>query len=93
MAESQAVHRQHLEKRALDSNINAQTRGQYLAFAIVMVAIIGGFVLIWNDKDTFGIAAILGSLASLVAVFVVGRTKQKQELTKKAEAFGPRPTQ
>lgn len=58
-----------------------------------MVAIVGGFALIWNGKDAIGISSIIASLIGLVTVFVIGRSKQKRELSDKAEAFGPKPIQ
>lgn len=93
MAERQSEHRQNLEKLVVDSNSRAQARGQYLGFIIVMVAIVGGFALIWNGKDTIGISSVIASLIGLVTVFVIGRSKQKRELSTKAGAFGPKPVQ
>ena len=91
MAERQSAHRQSLEKSVVDAGCSAQVRGQYLGFAIAMTVVLGGFTLIWNGKDAVGLSAIITSLVSLVGVFLYGRSQQKRELTKKADAFGPRP--
>jgi len=62
-----------------------------MGFIIALVVIVGGFILVWNDKNWQGLLAIIASLGSLVTTFFVGRRQQKKELETKAESFGPRP--
>ena len=50
---------------------------------IALAAITGGIYLIANDKPVSGLVSILGTLAALVSVFVIGRWKQVTELAEK----------
>lgn len=87
MAEEQAAHRRGLEKTAVEANAWSQKAGPVFGFIVAMTAILGGFVLVFYGHSTYGIAAIITALASLAAVFVVGRWKQGQERADKADAF------
>ncbi len=89
MAEQQAMHRQHLEKLVLGSNATAQKWGLGCAFIIAMSAIWGGVWLSLKGMSGEGLAAIIGALVALVAVFVYGKADQKKELQKKAEELIP----
>lgn len=85
MAELQSEHRQYLEKSVIDSNIQDSKRGQYFAFILALVLIIGGFYLIANDKDAYGISLIIGSAATLVGIFIYGRKSERKEREEKRE--------
>jgi len=58
-----------------------------LGFVIAMTAVVGGIVLIVKGRDAYGLASIIGALASLAGVFIYGKSKQKKELDAKAEDF------
>lgn len=87
MAESQAVHRQELEKTALKAQISSEKRGQWLGFFIALAFIAGGVYLIATGKSTAGLTVIGCDLAALVGVFVYGKRSQSKELSRKAEPF------
>jgi len=87
MAEQQSKHRQGLERTVVDSNAFVQKLGPFLGFFVAVTAVIGGIFLILKGKDGYGLAAIIGALASLAGVFIYGKSKQKKELEEKAEAF------
>ena len=87
MAEEQAAHRRALETRVIAENLAAERRGQIFAFALALVAIVIGGVLIYLGKDAGGLTAIVGALASLVAVFVYGRRKDAEERRRKRADF------
>jgi uncharacterized membrane protein len=87
MAERQSAHRERLESRVVDGNVKNQTRGSYFAFIISIVSIVGGFFLIHEGKNAQGLAAIIGSLASLAAVFFYSKHTQKKERIEKAAAL------
>ena len=52
-----------------------------------MTAILGGIWLISIGKETTGLVAIVTAIASLVGVFVYGKSEQKKELEKKSQAM------
>ncbi len=85
MAESQAEHRQHLEKTVIGGNVKAERLGQIFAFILGALAIVGGVVLIALGKDVQGLVAIIGALASLAGVFIWGRWRQERERDKKRQ--------
>ena len=87
MAEQQLAHRHALETRAIDGKLTAQRNGQALGFVMVLAALIVGGALIAFDKDVSGLTAIVGALASLVAVFVYGRRKDAEERRGKRADF------
>jgi len=85
MARSQATHRRDLEKVVILSKIGNERLGQIFAFILAAGSIGGGVLLAWNGKQTAGVSAIVGALASLLTVFLVGRRKQSQDLRDKRE--------
>jgi uncharacterized membrane protein len=87
MAEQQSKHRQGLERTVVDSNAFVQKVGPFLGFIVAMTAVGGGIELILKGKDGYGLAAIIGALASLAGVFIYGKSKQRKELDTKAEDF------
>lgn len=87
MTERQLAHRHALESRVVDGKLAAERTGQRLAFALVLSALIVGGGLIAFDKYTGGLTAIIGVLASLVAIFVHGRRKEAEERRQKRADF------
>ena len=81
--QKQAEHRMELEKTVISSGISNAKRGQIFAFTIAMTALLGGFALLFLDKNILGITSILGSLAALVGVFIYGKKKKKDERIQK----------
>jgi len=88
MAEMQQVHRHSLEISVVRRNLEAQIRGQFMAFGVSVLVIAGGFGLIAFGKDAYGIAAVIGALTSLVIVFVTGRLFQARERREKRHKAG-----
>jgi uncharacterized membrane protein len=81
MAERQATHRQDLEKTAITSNRKRELTG--LGLLIALSAIACGTYLAIYDKSVAGLGTIIGTVASLVAVFIYGKYTQKKELDQK----------
>lgn len=90
MAEKQSAHREALEARVVAGNVASQARGSHYAFIICLVTIIGGFVLIGMGKSIYGVSAVIGSLATLAAVFVVAKRDQRKERVDKTTALEER---
>lgn len=83
MADRQMQHRHGLENRVVDSNIKLAKRGQIFAYSLGVIGLGGGMFLIHAGLELWGGTAFLGSLASLIAVFIYGQKKQEKELTEK----------
>jgi uncharacterized membrane protein len=87
MAERQSEHRESLESKVVDANLASQKNGSLRAFILALIVILGGIYLMATGKDGWGFAAIIGSLASLVAIFAIGKVEQKKEREAKAAAL------
>lgn len=82
---SQSAHRQYLEKTVIEGDSKRANRGQVLAFVLGMTVIAGGFWLISVGKDAFGIAAIIGALATLLTAFFAGSKIRSSERQRKMQ--------
>lgn len=87
MAEQQSRHRQEMEKMVIQGNISSQKIGTILGFIIVMGAMGGGFWLTYIGLSAYGIASILGALATILSVFLWGKHEQRRDLQQKTDAF------
>jgi uncharacterized membrane protein len=90
MAERQSTHRESLEAQVVAGNVAAQARGSHYAFILCLVALIGGFALIFTGRNVSGLVSIIGSLTALASVFVYGKIQQKNERKEKASALTSR---
>ncbi len=54
----------------LRSDAQARARGQWMAFLVALVIIIGGIWLIYKGKQWEGLVAVLTPLATLVGIFI-----------------------
>ena len=86
MAESQSEHRQRLEARVIESNTKSQERGVLYAFLLCLVAMVGGFTLIFTGRNVDGLVAIVSSLAGLASVFIYSKHEQRKERVEKQNA-------
>ena len=84
MAERQSDHRIGLEKRVIDRQLQDSRLGQYLGFAVALLFLAAAYSLGMNNHEW--LAGTLGgsTMVSLVAVFVIGKKKQNQDLQLKA---------
>ena len=83
MAERQSAHRQQLENAVISANCDSQRRGPVFGFILASMVIVIGGLLVWNDKDLAGLAALLGALAAIVIPFLVSKRRQQSELEEK----------
>lgn len=85
MAEEQATHRKELERKVIESDIERSKWGQILGFAIAIVGLaVSGFVAVYGNAIAGGIIGI-GTLASLVGVFMYGATTRSKERIEKRQ--------
>ena len=85
MVERQTEHRQRLESRAVDGNLAAQSRGQWMALVVVIAGFAGGVTLIALGKPTEGLAALFGPLSTTVALLLYTRNAQTRERADKLQ--------
>lgn len=85
MAEGQFAHRTELEKKVINSDIARSKYGQVLGFIIAIVGLfVSATVSIYGNAITGGIIGV-GTLASLVGVFMYGFRSREREISKKRE--------
>jgi len=73
MAEKSLMHRQWMEKEALNASYKIESRGQHYALIVSLVGLIGGMVLINNGHEFSGFFLSGVTLIGLAYVFVTGR--------------------
>jgi uncharacterized membrane protein len=79
MAEEQSTHRRELEKKVINSDISQSKRGQILGFIISITGLlVSAFVAVYGSAIAGGIIGI-GTLASLVSVFMYGSKTRSEE--------------
>lgn len=86
MAEEQSFHRKELERKVIDSDIARSKWGQILGFVIAVSGlVVSAVVAIFGSALAGGIIGV-GTLASLVGVFMYGsKTRSKEREVKKLE--------
>jgi uncharacterized membrane protein len=86
MAEEQSAHRKDLEKKVIESDISRSKWGQVLGFIIAVAGLaFSALIAIYGSAIAGGIIGI-GTLASLVGVFMYGSSsRSKERIEKRAE--------
>jgi len=74
------MHRREVESIVVRSNAKTQQWGLGCGFAIAISAVSGGIWLSLRGMSGAGLAAIIGALVALVAVFIYGKAGQRKEL-------------
>ena len=69
----QSKHRRKQEDKILDADIKGFARGHVFGFIILLLAIIGGFILIAFEKDGIGLASIITAIAGLSLSYFYGK--------------------
>ena len=83
MAEEQSTHRKDLEKKVIESDIARSKWGQVLGFAIAIAGLAAStLIAIYGSAIAGGIIGV-GTLASLVGVFMYGATTRSKERVEK----------
>ena len=86
----QSENRMAMERAVVFSNISKESRGQWMAFVLSLVVIIGGFFLVYGGKDARGYALILGPLAWIAGTFITSKIRGQRELKKKRRELAER---
>lgn len=79
MAEEQSAHRKELERKVINSDISRSKWGQVLGFIIAIAGlVVSAVVAIYGNAFAGGIIGV-GTLASLVSVFMYGSRTRSRE--------------
>lgn len=86
MAEAQSKHRQELESKVIESDINNSKLGLHYGLIIGLAAVIGGTICILYGHEVGG--SIIGGtgLTGLVGVFVYGSRSRRKEREQRFKA-------
>jgi uncharacterized membrane protein len=76
--EEQGRHRRALERRALDAEIASSRLGQWMAFILAAIVLIGGIAATLSGAELTGFALIISAMATLTGVFVYGRRRDRR---------------
>lgn len=79
MTERQATHRQGIETSVINGNVRSQERGQWMAFGIAVLGVVGGVYLLATGRQIDGYAAIFTPIAGIVVAFIYNRREQSKE--------------
>jgi len=78
MAEKQSTHRQMMEKRIIFSETSQAKVGMFLAFIIVIAALVIGGYLSLNNRPVNGLISLITAIGVIVASFVFKRSSEKK---------------
>ncbi len=83
MAEDQSAHRRGIESDVVKANIKNERVGMVFAFIIAMTVIVLGSLLVWQGRDTTGLALIIADVTALAGLFVYQKESNKRELAER----------
>ena len=69
----QSEHRRKQEDKTLDANIKGFALGQIFGFILLLVCLIGGFILVWFDKNAAGMTSIIVAVAGFALSYFYGK--------------------
>ena len=87
MAESQAEHRQNLERKVVEGNLRAQAWGQFYAFVLCLSLFAGSIYLLAHGIQIGGLSALVLAVGGFVGTFLYGRSRQEKE--REAKSLAP----
>jgi len=76
MAEAEGNHRRQQESKVINCEVKCKATGLWLGFVIGLVAVAGSCAVAIFSSPAAGAALGIGSIASLVGVFVYGSRKE-----------------
>lgn len=78
MAEKQMVHLHQLEDKVIPEEMKQSGFGQIFGFVIATSGIVASTILVGFDHDVAGSVFGIGSLTSLVGLFLIGKKRQEE---------------
>lgn len=85
MAESNAAHRQHLEKTVIEGNVRVQGTALWIAAALAALIVLVGALLVYLGKTDVGLWVIFLDVLVLAGIFVGGKVAQSRERKQRRE--------
>lgn len=82
MAKNQSNHRIEIEKQVISSDIKSEKRGQWFAFILFFILIVGSFYLIYLGKY-LGVAGVVSAIVGGIAIFINNKKTQRIEIDSK----------
>lgn len=82
MANNQSNHRIEIEKQVISSDIKSEKRGQWFAFILFLILIVGSFYLIYLGKY-LGVAGVVSAIVGGIAIFINNKKAQRIEIDDK----------
>lgn len=79
MAKNQSNHRIEIEKQVISSDIKSEKRGQWFAFILFLILILGSFYLIYLGKY-LGVAGVVSAIVGGIAIFINNKKTQRIEI-------------
>lgn len=83
MAEKQLEHRISLESKVVEANNRDSLLGVFFAGMIGLIAISGAIYLLANNKNIQGLGIFIGTLATLIGVYLRSHKNDEQDLKNK----------
>jgi len=84
MAEDQSLHRRELERKVIESDISSSKLGQILGFVIAVIGLaVSAVVGVFGSPTAGGVIGV-GTIVSLVWVFMYGSRMRSQEREEKS---------
>lgn len=90
LMERQSAHRQRLESISLEGGSRSRDRGQFFAFILCALVVVGGFIAIYLGQGLVGMAAIIVAIGGVAATFLATRQRQQKQLREKQESLPDR---
>lgn len=90
LMERQSAHRQRLESISLEGGSRSRDRGQFFAFILCALVVVGGFIAIYLGQGLVGMAAIIVAIGGVAATFLATRQRQQRQLREKQESLPDR---
>ncbi len=81
--QKQSEHRMELEKIVVSGNSRRANRGQLFAFILAVVIICFGGTLLLLGKELEGYVLLVGTVSTLIGIFLYGRKTEKKERIEK----------
>lgn len=73
----EAEHRRALEKLMVEEQINLSKRGQWMAFTLAIICILGALTAIFYGYDLAGLGTLFIAVSGLVGVFIYAKHQNK----------------
>lgn len=87
MALRQSKHRQELERKVIESDVQRSREGLWVGGVLSLASILLGAVAVFTGHDAAGATLATATVVSLAGVFVYGTTSRRKERAQQAKAI------